>query len=422
MPFFVNIAPPSVGELKSWLLNKGLLIDTPVPGFKGNAVAANIRKDGRIDMGLIVSDTPATMAGVFTQNKLVAAPVIVARRNLASGTGRAILVNSGCANAAFGQAGLDACLNTCQAAARVLGVEATQVFPCSTGVIGQGLPYERMNAKMPELVAGLSPDGLTLPAKAMMTTDAFAKMAQASLTLGGKKITLLGMAKGAGMIRPDMATMLSFVLTDAAVPAPDLQRMLMAAASASFNRTSVDGDTSTNDTLLVMASGAAGNAPLRAKEMDELQAAITLICQKLAAMLVMDGEGSEHLIVVRIKGAASRAQAYQACYAIAHSPLCKTAFYGRDPNWGRLCSTMGALAGRENFPYQQDKVSILMNEAKLVSQGQWLGAEAESAVASVMQESIYSLTLDLGLGEESFWIFTNDLGHTYVNINADYRS
>lgn len=422
MSFFSKVSPPLISDLKNWQLDKGLLINTPVPGFKANAVAANIRKDGRIDMGLIVSEAPAQVAGVFTQNKLQAAPVVVARKHLAGGDGRAILVNSGCANAATGQAGLDACMSTCKELAGNLSIELNQVFPCSTGVIGQGLPFERMNSKIPELVKGLSADRLALPAQAMMTTDAFAKMAEASFTLGGEKITLLGMTKGAGMIRPDMATMLSFVLTDARINANDLQRIITAAAGASFNRASVDGDTSTNDTLLIMASGAADNASLTNDELDRFQQEVTIICQKMAAMMVLDGEGAEHLILVKTTGAANMEQAYQSCYAIAHSPLCKTAFYGCDPNWGRLCSTLGALAARENYPYSQDRLAISIGGVPLLKDGLYQGTEAESKIAKIMKEQIYDITIDLNLGREEFWILTNDLGHQYININADYRS
>jgi glutamate N-acetyltransferase/amino-acid N-acetyltransferase len=255
-----------------------------------------------------------------------------------------------------------------------------------------------------------------------MTTDAFPKMAQARLNLGGREITIVGMAKGAGMIRPDMATMLAFVLSDVKIDADGLQKLAFRAASASFNRASVDGDTSTNDTLLFMASGRAGNSLLTEEELTRLEAAFIEICQKLAAMIVLDGEGARHLIVTRVSGAASFEQAYESCYALAHSPLCKTAFHGCDPNWGRFMSTMGALAGRNDYPLAGESMSLRIGQATVVRDGAWSGGDAERQAAAVMGERIYSLNLDLGIGTHSFWVFTNDLGHEYVRINADYRS
>jgi glutamate N-acetyltransferase/amino-acid N-acetyltransferase len=422
MLVFKSVPAPSVAALKEWQRAHGVLNAAVVPGFAGSAIAAGIRKDGRNDLGLIVSQNKAAVAGVFTQNKLAAAPVIISRKNLAGKSGRAILVNCGNANAATGQEGLDACLSTCRQTAACFDFSCEEVFPASTGVIGQYLPVDKINAHIPALAQKLNPKGLPMVAQAMMTTDAFPKMAGTALELGGKTITITAMAKGAGMIRPDMATMLAFVLSDVAIHAPALQRLTQEAANASFNRASVDGDTSTNDTLLVMANGAAQNSPLKDAELDALQNAVTLLCQKLAAMLVIDGEGAQHLILIKVKQAASKQQAYQSCYAVAHSPLCKTAFYGCDPNWGRLCSTLGALAGREDYPFAQERLSLDIGPTCLVKNGLWQGDRAEAQVAQTMKETIYDITLSLGLGEEEFWVFSNDLGHKYVSINADYRS
>jgi glutamate N-acetyltransferase/amino-acid N-acetyltransferase len=422
MPVFADDPPPSLEKLRAWGLDKGELITTAVPGFRGAAAAAGLRPDGRIDVGLIASSRPVAAAGVFTQNKLPAAPVQICRQNLRGKTARAVLANSGGANACTGQAGLEACLDTCISLARELGASVEHIFPCSTGVIGQlNQLAPRINSVIPRLCHNLSPDGLHLAAQAIMTTDAFPKMAQAKLNLSGAEITLVGLAKGAGMIRPDMATMLAFVLTDASLEQPDLQKLACRAAAASFNRASVDGDTSTNDTLLLLASGQAANQPLSGQDMADLETALREICQKLAAMMVLDGEGAQHLILARVQGAASPDQAYQSCYALAHSPLCKTAFYGRDPNWGRFMSTMGALAGRHDYPLEPELMSLHIGPSLLVDKGVWQGPEAERQAAAVMGEKIYELTIELGLGSHDFWIFTNDLGHDYVRINADYR-
>jgi glutamate N-acetyltransferase/amino-acid N-acetyltransferase len=423
MTVFADDTPPSLATLRGWGLDKGELINTPVPGFTAAAAAAGLRNDGRIDVGLIAASCPVPVAGVFTQNKLPAAPVQISRRHLRGKLARAILANSGGANACTGQAGLEACLISCLSLARELGAETEHIFPCSTGVIGQlNQLAPRVSAVIPRLVRDLTPQGLPLAARAIMTTDRFPKMAQARLKLGGAEITLLGLAKGAGMIRPDMATMLAFVLTDAHIEQPMLQKLAFRAASASFNRASVDGDTSTNDTLLLLASGLAGNRPLTREDLAGLEAALIEICQKLAAMMVLDGEGAQHLIVVRVNGAASLEQAYQSCYALAHSPLCKTAFHGCDPNWGRFMSTMGALAGRHDYPLAPESLSLDIDSLRLVHKGVWQGMEAEAQAAAIMKEKIYSLSLDLAAGPHCFWIFTNDLGHDYVRINAAYRS
>ena len=423
MPFFTQANPPTVEQLKSWQLDKGTLINTPVPGFRASVAVAGLRKDGRIDVGLIASDKPVPVAAVFTQNKVPAAPVQVARQHLGGKLASAILANCGGANASTGQPGLDACISTCQTTAKALNVPPGQIFPCSTGVIGQlNELAPRINACVPNLAAKLKAEGLSSVARAIMTTDAFAKMAEAKLMLNNKSVTIVGMAKGAGMIRPDMATMLAFVLTDAEIDQPDLQKITHQASSISFNRASVDGDTSTNDTLLVLASGRAGNGPLDENALADLQAAISEVCQKLAAMLIMDGEGAQHLILVRVKGAASAPQADESCYAVAHSPLCKTAFNGCDPNWGRLLQTLGAVAARNDFPLQPDRTNVNIGGVDLAVNGLYAGREAEQKVAAIMQEKIYDITLNLNLGEHSFWIFTNDLGHEYIRINADYRS
>jgi glutamate N-acetyltransferase/amino-acid N-acetyltransferase len=411
-------------ELGQAPLKQDRVVETPVAGFSAGAAAAGIRKDGRIDLALIAGDEAYPAAAVFTQNRLAAAPVQIARRHVAGGRIRAIMANSGGANAATGAKGLDACLSTCQAAAQALGCPPEEVFPCSTGVIGQLLPADKINAAMPELASNLSPQGLPQAAGAIMTTDAFKKMAEVSVTIQDRPVTVVGMAKGAGMIHPDMATMLAFVLTDAAASSEALQKALEIAAGLSFNRASVDGDTSTNDTLLLWASGKAGNTALQKDdpELAVLAAAVTKVCQELSAMLVADGEGAGHLIRVVVSGAENDEAAKHIAFAIAHSPLCKTAFAGRDPNWGRLLSTAGAESARRGFDFAEDKCSLWMGDALIAENGLYTSLKAEEDAARVMKQERYQIRLDLGMGQGQFWVFTSDLDHKYIEINADYRS
>lgn len=400
------------------------LVETPVAGFRAGATAAGLRKDGRIDLALIAAEAPVSAAALFTKNRLAAAPVQVSRRHIAAGRAQAILANSGGANAATGQPGLDAAMDCCRAAGAALGIDPHLVLPCSTGVIGQVLDAAKVAAALPGLAAGIRTDGLTQAARAIMTTDAFAKMAEERVSLGGMEVTVVGMAKGAGMIHPDMATMLCFVLTDAAASPEALQQALAAAAAESFNRASVDGDTSTNDSVILMASGEAGNPELgpESPELVAFTAALTRACQRLAAMLVADGEGASHLVLVRVTGAPDDDQALAHAFAIAHSPLCKTALAGQDPNWGRIVSTAGAEAGRRGWAYAMDRLNLWIGEHQICRDGLYAGLAAEQGAAAVMRQPRYSIRLDLGLGPGQSWVLTSDLGHEYVNINADYRS
>ncbi|MFZ5587579.1 MAG: bifunctional glutamate N-acetyltransferase/amino-acid acetyltransferase ArgJ [Thermodesulfobacteriota bacterium] len=400
------------------------LVQTPVAGFKAGAATAGLRKDGRIDLALIAAEAPVSAAAVFTKNRLAAAPVQVARRHVAAGRAQAILANSGGANAATGQPGLAAAEACCRAAGAALGCDPGLVLPCSTGVIGQLLDSAKVAAVLPGLAAGLKPDGLARAAQAIMTTDAFAKMAEERVTLAGAEVTMVGMAKGAGMIHPDMATMLCFVLTDAAASPAALKQALTDAAAESFNRASVDGDTSTNDSLLLLASGRAGNPELgpQSPDLAAFTAALVRLCQRLAAMLVADGEGAEHLVLVRVTGAPDDAQALAHAFAIAHSPLCKTALAGCDPNWGRIVSTAGAEAGRRGWAYAMERLNLWIGEHQICRDGLYAGPAAEQGAAAVMKEPRYAIRLDLGLGAGESWVLTSDLGHEYVRINADYRT
>ena len=395
-----------------------------VPGFSGSGVFAGIRKDGREDLALITAEKPVPVAGVFTQNPLTAAPVQVAKKHILSGRARAIIANSGCANAATGQAGVEAAQSCCQKTAQALGCLEQEVLPCSTGVIGQLLDAEKIGQALPQAIESLSSQGLSRAAGAIMTTDAFPKTARREITIGGRPVVVAGLAKGAGMIRPDMATMLAFILTDAKVEAPTLEAALRKAVGWGFNRISVDGDTSTNDTCLIMAGGRAENSVFTEDdpEFDTFACAVIEVCQDLAAMMVADGEGSGHLIRIRATGAPDQEFARQICYAIGHSLLCKTAFAGCDPNWGRFVSTAALQSQRLGRPFYTDKIHLAIGNEILLEKGVWTGPKAEEKVARVMKQDRYELHLDLGLGEESFWILTSDLDHKYIEINADYRS
>ncbi|MCB2225191.1 MAG: bifunctional glutamate N-acetyltransferase/amino-acid acetyltransferase ArgJ [Desulfarculaceae bacterium] len=395
-----------------------------VDGFSAAAAPAGLRKDGRADLALIAADQAVSAAGVFTTNKLAAAPVQVSRKHVASGRARAILANSGGANASTGEPGLVACNSTCAAVAAALGCSAEEVLPCSTGVIGLVLDDKKVNAVVPDLAANLKPEGLPEAAGAFMTTDAFKKMAMREALVGGVNTRVVGMAKGAGMIRPDMATMLCFVLTDAAASPEALKEILAEAVEQSFNRISVDGDTSTNDTVLLLASGKANNAELTPGDPDLawLGGAVTAVCQELAAMVVSDGEGAGHLVRVRVTGAASAAQARGLAYALAHSLLVKTALTGGDPNWGRILSTAGAHAAREGHPFEAEKTAIYMGNVAVAKGGVATGAEAEAQAVKVMARPRYEMRLELGLGNEEHWLLTTDLTKDYVDLNADYRS
>jgi glutamate N-acetyltransferase / amino-acid N-acetyltransferase len=405
-------------------LKEAPAVDPLVPGFRASAIASGLRPDGREDLALIAAKKAVPAAGVFTNNKLFAAPVAVCRENVSSGHARAILANSGGANAATGAAGLAACTSTCAAVAKALGCRPSQVLPCSTGVIGVVLDADKVNRAVPKLAAGLEPQGAAQAAGAIMTTDVFKKMARREALIDGKPVTVLGMAKGAGMIRPDMATMLCFLLTDAAATPAALAEVLGEAVELSFNRATVDGDTSTNDTALIMASGEAGNQEMDAGDpnLAWLTGAVTAVCQDLAAMMVADGEGASHLIRVRVVGASDSDQARAFCYAIAHSPLVKTAFAGGDPNWGRILSAAGAEAARAGLDYEPKLTTLSLGGVVVARGAAPEGGDAETRAAKAMAGPRYELILELGLGAGEHWLLTSDLTEDYVRLNADYRS
>lgn len=390
-------------------------------GFLASGVRAGIRKK-RPDLALILAERGAIAAAIFTRNRFQAAPVLLGRSGLARTGGRvkAVVVNSGCANAATGAAGLAAARRVRQRAAELIGCSAEEVFVSSTGVIGVVLPDAKVRAALPDAVRRLSASGLSAAAHAILTTDVGPKVAQASFRAGQRRGRIVGVAKGAGMIHPDMATMLAFVMTDAVATPDFLKRSLVAAASSSFNAISVDGDTSTNDTVLVMASGALGNAPLGAEGGDDgagFAEALESVCRKLAWMMVRDGEGATRVMEIRVTGARTAREAGLAAHAVATSPLVKTALHGGDPNWGRIL----AAVGRSGARFSARKVSLAVGRLTLVSKGT-IASYREKDAARLFSKELVPVTIDLGAGDATATKLTCDLGHDYVSVNADYRT
>jgi glutamate N-acetyltransferase/amino-acid N-acetyltransferase len=392
--------------------------DYLVRGFKASVMEAGIKKRGGLDLALIFSEREASAAGVFTGNKVKAAPILVSQENIKKGRARAIVANSGNANACTGEAGLQSARFTTEGIARELGIGPEQVLVASTGVIGAPLNTERIGKAIPELVKGLSPEAVPRVVEAIMTTDSFPKLSLFEGKAGGKPYKVVGMAKGAGMIMPDMATMLCFIITDIAVDPARLNEALVWGVARTFNRISVDGDMSTNDTVLVLANGAAGNGNLSAEDFQGFRAGLTKVMDELSTMIVRDGEGATKLIRIAIKGAATPADALTAARTVANSALVKTAFYGSDPNWGRI---MAAL-GRSGIQMREEGVTIWVDDVKIVEKGMGRGAEPEARAAEKMKGKEFSVTVDLHEGEFEDHITTCDLTHEYVTINADYRT
>jgi glutamate N-acetyltransferase/amino-acid N-acetyltransferase len=392
--------------------------DYLVRGFKASVMESGIKKRGGLDLALIFSEREASAAGVFTGNKVKAAPILLSQENIKKGRARAIVANSGNANACTGEAGLQSARFTTEGIARELGIGPEQVLVASTGVIGAPLNTERIGKAIPELVKGLSPEAVPRVVEAIMTTDSFPKLSLFEGKAGGKPYKVVGMAKGAGMIMPDMATMLCFIITDIAVDPARLNEALVWGVARTFNRISVDGDMSTNDTVLVLANGAAGNGNLSPEDFQGFRVGLTKVMDELSTMIVRDGEGATKLIRIAIKGSATPADALTAARTVANSALVKTAFYGSDPNWGRI---MAAL-GRAGIRMREEGVTIWVDDVKIVEKGMGRGAEPEARAAEKMKGKEFSVTVDLHEGEFEDHITTCDLTHEYVTINADYRT
>jgi glutamate N-acetyltransferase/amino-acid N-acetyltransferase len=389
-----------------------------VRGFKAAAVAAGIKKAGGLDLALIFSEREAVAAGVFTTNKVKAAPVVLSQEHVQRGKARAIIANAGNANACTGRPGFLAAKRTAEIAARELGIEPEDVLVASTGVIGAPLNVKLIAQAVPGLVRGLSVDGLPKAVQAIMTTDSFPKMAQFEGMAAGKSFNIAGVAKGAGMIMPDMATMLCFVVTDVAIDGALLRKSLSSAVERTFNRITVDGDTSTNDTVLVLANGLVGNGPMDGHDSEIFEKGLTHVLGQLATMVVKDGEGATKVITIRIQGAASGRDALRAARTVANSALVKTAFYGQDPNWGRI---MAAL-GRAGIEMKEEDTSIWVDEVNIVNRGVGAGVEPEKEAAERMKKPEFAVVIDLRQGKHEESIMTCDLTHEYVSINANYRT
>ena len=390
-----------------------------VPGFCFAGVACGLKQSGRKDLALMVSERPAAAAAVFTKNRIKSPSVTAGAQRARRGRLQAVVVNSGNANACTGPGGLRDAEAMCAETARRLGVDASQVLPSSTGIIGVRLPMDKIRRGIAAAAAALAPDALQDAAAAIMTTDNGPKIAQATCRVGGRAVHIAGIAKGAGMIAPNMATMLCYVLTDAAVAPAALRPMLRRAADATFHAITVDGDTSTNDTVLCLANGVAGNPRINRGGDGEavLERAMTRVMRELALKIVADGEGTTKLVEIRVDGARSVADARRVAFTVANSKLVKTAFFGQDPNIGRFMMAIG----NAGVPVVEETIDVALGAVKVVRRGLAVGTR-ESAAAKVMQRPSFTVRISLGMGAAGASVWTSDLGHEYVRINSDYRT
>ena len=395
----------------------------PVAGVELGWAEAGIRKTNRKDLLLVRVSAGATAAGVFTRNRFCAAPVVVCREHLSRGADiRALVINTGNANAGTGPAGMKHARATCAEVARLLGIAPRQVLPFSTGVILEPLPIDRLFAGLPQALARLAPDNWIPAAETIMTTDTVPKATSRTVTFDERSIHVSGIAKGAGMIRPDMATMLGFVATDASIAAPVLQALAQHAADHSFNRISVDGDQSTNDSFVIIASGASGTQPIVSaddRRYAPLAQTITDVAAHLAQSIVRDGEGATKFIQIRIEEAGSVEEAARVAYSIAHSPLVKTAFFASDPNLGRILAAVGNSGVAD---LDADRVQLFLNDVWVARNGGRHPEYREEDGVRVMKGAEILVRVQLGRGDASTTVWTCDLSHDYVSINADYRT
>jgi len=392
-----------------------------IKDFSLSAVAAGIKYADRLDLGLIYSETPVTAAGVFTTNQIKAAPVVLSSERLKQGRCQAVLVNSGNANACNGIAGLNAAKKTAKMAADALAIDEELVLVSSTGVIGLPLNVEAFENNMGALVERLSPENFDQVAEAIMTTDTVKKTVEKKVEIGGKEVRFMAMAKGSGMIMPHMATMLAFVLTDAQISAPELKRALKNAVEHTFNRITIDGDTSTNDMVLVMASGTAENPWIeddQRKDYAVFEDSLEMLLKDLALKIVEDGEGATKCITIRVCGAKENEDAEKMARTVANSNLVKTAFFGEDANWGRIIAAMG----RSGVKFNPEHVDIAFGDTVLVRKGVSLGDDAENRATEVLKQNLFTVTIDLKDGAGCEEVYTCDFSIDYVKINADYRS
>jgi glutamate N-acetyltransferase/amino-acid N-acetyltransferase len=407
----VNLVAPLASDLHA------------VQGLRIGTAMAGVRKANRRDLVLFVLDEGAAVAGVFTKNRFCAAPVQVCREHLQAGHGiRALVINTGNANAGTGEDGLVRARTTCIALAQALDIAPEQVLPFSTGVIMETLPVDRITAGLPAALADLSPDHWLHAAQGIMTTDTLPKAASREVMIGGRTVTVTGIAKGAGMIRPNMATMLGFVATDAAIDPALMQSLVREAADQSFNRITIDGDTSTNDSFVLIATQRAGHERITQLESPQgavLREAVFAVARTLAQAIVRDGEGATKFITVRVDGGRTKEECRLAAYAIAHSPLVKTAFFASDPNLGRILAAVG-YAGIDDL--DQSLIDLFLDDVHVVVRGGRHPAYQEAEGQRVMKRAEITIRVDLHRGPAHATVWTCDLSHDYVSINADYRS
>jgi glutamate N-acetyltransferase/amino-acid N-acetyltransferase len=388
------------------------------PGFQAAGLSCGLKKNGRKDLGLIYSEAPASVAGVFTQNRIQAAPVQLDRQRITSGVCRALIVNSGNANCCTGEQGMRDAIQMAGFAAAGVGVAEEEVLVSSTGVIGEPLPVEKIKIAMPALIGALHGEGIHDFAEAIMTTDTAPKVISRRGELDGKIFTVTGVAKGAGMIRPDMATLLCFVMTDIQASPVLLKEMLKAAVDLSLNRITVDGDTSTNDTVLLMANGLSGAKVLSDAQRDVFQPVLDDVLISLAKWLIKDGEGATKLVEIVVTGAESDQDARRIADTVANSNLFKTALFGEDANWGRIL----AAVGRAGVVVDPEKIEVRFGPVLMVQDGIGCGKTAEAEATKILKQSEFDITIDLKLKKGQASVFTCDFSIDYVKINADYRS
>jgi len=390
-----------------------------VPGFLANGIHTGIKPNGDRDLALILSTRPATAAGVFTTNCFKAAPVLLDMERIRSGVAQAVIANSGVANAATGAEGLADALTVSRAASMELGIVDETVLVASTGVIGHRLPLQKITGVVKRLAAGLHEDGIPDAEAAIMTTDRFPKIASRKGVIGKKEVTLCGIAKGAGMIQPNMATMLAFVMTDAAIARDALDQVFRQSIAGSFNAISVDGCMSTNDTAVILANGVAGNHPIRrgSRSLGAFGEILSDLLSELARGLVRDGEGATKVIEITVAGARALRDAQRVAYAVANSNLVKTAFFGGDPNWGRIISAAGSVG----IDLPVDQVRLFMEDLPLFAEGRGIGGR-ERELAAIMKQPEIRVRLELGMGCRAWTVCTSDLTFDYVRINAHYHT
>lgn len=391
-----------------------------IPGFRFAGVACGIKASGKKDLALIVSAVPATVAAAFTTNRATAAPVLIGRERVKAGRLQAIIVNSGIANVATGHAGLRFAQASCTLVGRTLGIDEQLVLPSSTGKIGVLPPWDKLQPGILTACASLSSRGFWNALAGMMTTDAFPKAALRHVAVGGKSVTVAGMAKGAGMINPNMATMLCYVLTDARVALAALRLTLKQTLADSFNAISVDGDTSTSDTAVLLANGRAGNRTVgpAGKDFQTFKTAVGEVLHELSRLVVKDGEGATRVVDIYVRGAKNSAEAEKVARTVAYSPLVKTAFFGGDPNWGRIVCAVGYAGAAVNL----DKLDIAIGDVLIGRSGISTGPEGEQQAAVGMQQPEFSVTIDLHLGRGTAHVVTSDLSVGYVRFNSAYST